>query len=326
MNYVAVTLKGIEDIAAKELKSIDKQLKVIKIEEARIIFSTKSIEKIKEAKTIIYLYELFARFNFKKTEDFSKELKKIDFSFIKKDFVVKCNREGEHNFNSNDIARYIGEIIYKKGFKVNLDSDTAIYIDIIKNKAFIGKLLVKEKLSKREYRLKLSNKTVNPCLAAALILISKSKKEDPLLDPFCKDGIIPIEAALIGYKNVYGIDETENNVRMAKINSKLANAKVKLLHNKIDWIDTYFKKDSLTIITNPPTSSKIISESEITKLYNEFFNQAKFVLKNKMVIAITKKDLFNSIAKSFKFKLLEERKVIIGDLGYYILIYKNHKN
>ncbi len=322
MNFVAVTLNGVEDIAALELQSIDKNIKIIKKEEARIIFSTKSIENIKGAKTIIYLYELFAGFNFKKIEDFNKKLKKIDFSFIKKDFVVKCNREGGHNFNSNDVARYVGEIIYKKGFKVNLDSDTIIYTDIIKNKAFIGKLLIKEKLSKRSYRLRLSSKTINPCLAASLILISKLKKEETILDPFCRDGIISIEAALIGYKNVYGIDETGNNIRMAKINSKLANAKIKLLHNKIDWIDTYFKKNSLTIITNPPTSSKIVSEADITRIYNEFFNQAKFVLKNKMVIAITKKEPFNSIAKSFKFKLLEERNVIIGDLNYYLLIYK----
>ena len=324
MNYVAVTLKGIEDVAAKELKTIDKQLKVIKIEEARIIFSTKSIEKIKETRTIVILYELLSKFNLKKLEDFNKELKKVDVSFIEEDFKVECNREGEHNFNSNDVERYLGEKIYKKGFKVNLNSNTIIYVDIIKNKAFIGRLLTKEKLSKRNYRLKLSNKTLNPCLASALILLSKLKEQDTILDPFCRDGIIPIEAALMDFKNVYGSDESSNNLRISKINSKLAEVNINLIHAKPS-LNKYFKKNSLNIITNPLTASKKTSEAEVVRTYNEFFKVAKAIVKEKIAIAITKKALFDSIAKSFKFKLLEERNVIIGDLNYYILIYKTPK-
>lgn len=53
-------------------------------------------------------------------------------------------------------------------------------------------------LHKRGYRVGQGEAPLKETMAAALILLTNWKPDDPFIDPFCGSGTIPIEAALIG--------------------------------------------------------------------------------------------------------------------------------
>jgi len=316
MKYIAKTIQGTEEATIKEVKEIlNKKAKTIL--KKRIYFETDSINKfIKKTKTSSEVYLLIKKFNFKNKKDISNKTKKIDFK-IKKDFVVRCSRTGSHKFKTPDIEKSVGEVIYKKGNKVNLNSKEIIYIDIENKTCFIGKLLAKD-LCKRSYRLYINNRSINACLASSLIKISKIKPTDTLVDPFCKDAVIPIEAYLQGIKKVYAFDQEKNNIRNSKINAKLAKAKINLASLQIDWLDTKFKKNSVKIVTNLPFESKRKSKTGIIPILKEFFHQAKYVAKNPIVVLTQKPKLAKELARKANFKI-EEQKIEKGETTYSML-------
>jgi putative N6-adenine-specific DNA methylase len=62
-----------------------------------------------------------------------------------------------------------------------------------------------ELLHRRGYRQEIAKAPLRETLAAAMILASGWQPENPLLDPMCGSGTIPIEAALIGRRRAPGL-------------------------------------------------------------------------------------------------------------------------
>ncbi|PYO77226.1 MAG: class I SAM-dependent RNA methyltransferase [Gemmatimonadetes bacterium] len=62
-----------------------------------------------------------------------------------------------------------------------------------------------ELLHRRGYRQEIAKAPLRETLAAAMILASGWRPKDPLLDPMCGSGTIPIEAALIGHRRAPGL-------------------------------------------------------------------------------------------------------------------------
>jgi len=307
MNYLGICLNGLEEIAEKEVQGK-------KIYSGRIEF--KKFSEKKDFKSLLIVYKLYKKFNFKKEEDILNEFKKLRIK-VKKKFKIECNRNGQHKFKSVDIEKLIGIYLQKKGFKLDFkEPETIIFIDIIDDLCLIG-LLEKNELHKREYRVKLNPETLNPTIAYAALILSDYKKNDVLVDPFCRDGIIIIEAGLMKKGKVFGFDK---NIRNARINSKVAKVKIDLSQNEIDWLDTKFKKNSVKIVSYLPSISKRNLEPDIRKIYSEFFHQAKYIVKNKMCLIVKKTELIKEYFNDFK--LLKEITIKIGDDSYNILILK----
>lgn len=63
-----------------------------------------------------------------------------------------------------------------------------------------------ESLHKRGYRLKMGKAPIKETLAAALILLSKWREDEPFVDPMCGAGTFPIEAAMIAANIAPGMD------------------------------------------------------------------------------------------------------------------------
>lgn len=313
MELVVNTIPKFEDITIKEIKELFK-VNSKKVAEGRVLFKTKKdVDKLRSINTA---YILLKKFKFKTKKDILDKIKLIDFSFIKKDFVVRCKRYGNHNFASQEIEKDIGAIIFKKGFKVNLKSKEIIYIDIINNNCFIG-LLIKDKLCRRDYMLRRSNQGINSCLAYNLIRLS-DYKGDILLDPFCKDSTILIEAYLYKKGKIYGFDNNDN-IRKSKINAKLAKAKIDFSNVEVDWLDTKFKKNSMDrVVTSLPLLTKR-NKDEYDKLIKEFFHQLNYILKKKAVILFNDNNIVDKYLKDYKFKK-KQIKLNIGDIKYRILI------
>src|SRR3989338_4206547 len=304
MQYIAATLEGLEPIAESEVKGRT-------ISKGRVQFS-KEKDTIKSA---LFSYQLVKEFEFKKEQDIYKQDLKLNF---KGSFRVDCVREGNHKFSSQDIRKSLGELIYKKGFKVNLkDPETIIFVDIKDNKCFIG--LNPKFHTKRFYRIRNTLGSINASIAYSMIVLAETKKSDKILDPFCTDGIILIEAGLLGCKDLYGLTQDTKN---ASINAKIAKVKINLDKENLDWIDTKFEEGYITkIITKIISPSKKISKSIAEEITKEFFYQAKYVLNKKgiMVILTQNKEIIEKFASEFEFKIIHTLEVKQGDLIYTIL-------
>ena len=297
---VATCIKGFEDIAAKEVKGK-------KIAEGHVIFSG----PIKKFRTVNNIYSLYKNINFTSITDIVSEATKCK---INKKLRVYCKRDGIHNFRSVDVEKAIAAELRSKGYQVDFkDYKETLYIDIIDNLCFIGKL-IKENLCKRDYRIKLSPGTINACLAASILKLVDLKKGEILLDPLCRDGIFALEASYYTNKvYAYGLD-----VYSARINARIGKRKITFGNYDLDWLMTKFKENSVDkIITFLPSTSK--RRKNIKSFYRKFFHNSVHILKGRMAILSYKSDLVKEHA--LDLKLLEERKVSMGNEVYYVLIF-----
>ncbi len=310
MSYISICLKGLEKVAEKETKG--KQILPGRVEFK--VLPKKS--KTKEFKSINKIYKLLIRFEFKDKEDILKEFKKLKIK-IKKKFRVDCDREGEHDFKSVEIEKLIGVYLQKDSYELDFKTpQTIVFIDIIDKNCLVG-LLLKEDLQKRNYRVKLNPDTLNPCIAYSALQLADYKKGDIILDPFCRDGIIVIEAAIMKKGKVYGFDK---NIRNARINSKIAKVDINFSQNEIDWLDTKFKKNSVKVVTYLPSLSKRHNENDIRRIYSELTHQFNYVVKDKMALILRKTDLIKEYLSNFKIE--KELNVQLGSDSFSILILK----
>ena len=224
MKGLAITSKGIEDIAVLEVKELINSKAEIK--DSCITFTIKKLEdlcllcyKAQSVDKILFLLDTF------ELKDLGKQIAKIKFDkwldktttfrvsckLLKskiskglgnsKNFQSKLNNE---DISSEEISGKIGALIidnikknkkYKQ--KVELDNpDITFLIFINKNTAYFGIDFSGRDLHKREYKLFAHPASLRSTIAYSLLRIADLKQKEILLDPFCHSGEIPIEAAL----------------------------------------------------------------------------------------------------------------------------------
>ena len=296
--FIASTLAGLEEICCKEVNG------------KKIIGCRVKFEKKQDVRSALVVYEFIDGFKFKTLGNILSKVRKLKIP-IKGRFKVECNREGKHKFSSQEVKEDVGEVFYNKKFKVDLHNPgTIIYIDIVNNNCFIG--LNPENAGKRKYRIRGSRQGLNATIAYALLKIADYKREDVLLDPFCGDGVILIEAGLLGGKNLHG---TSDYLENAKINSHLAGVKINL-DNNFDF--NKFKKGSVDkIITNP----LMVEKAKI----REVFAQAKRILKKEGVILIISNQInsIKKIAGENGFNGRKKAEIVNGDIHYTVMGFKS---
>ncbi len=315
MKYIAICAKGLEDITQleiKELLNVDSKVLI----PGRIEFSTDKINNFKEkTQSTIKIYELKQKV---------KSLEEIKAFKIKGTYRVSCHRLGEHNFTSMQAEQETGEKFTELKNKVDLKNpETIVFLDIVDENIFVGIDLTPKLLSKREYRIKVHNQSINACIAYALVRLSGFNEEKILLDPFAKDGVIAIEALKYKEGKVYAFEDLFHNVKNLEINSKLANLrkKIKISRIEVEWLDTKLKENEVDcLVTAPPYPSKTISEKEIKKLYKELFHQLDYIMKknSKIIFIAPKVKLLKEFIKNFK--VIDERNVSTSNLNYKVLI------
>jgi putative N6-adenine-specific DNA methylase len=203
MKALAITHKGIEDIASKEIKEIIGADS--KPEESCIIFEPNSLVDLCKlcysAQSIAKVSLLLKNFRFKDFKEIKKKIRDLQLNeWIDKDtsFVVRCKRIGEHKFSSQEVEATIGELIVnKEKARVSLeDPDTTFFIYIYNGNCYFGIDFSGYDLSKRDYKIFSHSLSLKGTVAYALVRIADYKVGEVLLDPFVYDGTIPIEAAL----------------------------------------------------------------------------------------------------------------------------------
>jgi tRNA (guanine10-N2)-dimethyltransferase len=227
-----------------------------------------------------------------------EELSKVNWSFVESPFCVRVINLTEHGPLSLEakLAAPIYDYLWHhrgKIPKVSLSAPKTIVLFLIREKdIFVCKKFWESKKGKfagREPAQKpvFHPTSLKPKLALLLVNLSRVKKGQSLLDPFCGTGSVLIEAGLIGCKPI-GIDLDEKMVSGAKTNLDFYGVKAKLLVGNALELQKYFKPNSIDgIATDPPygRSTKIGAKS-LNELYKGFFSSAFKVLKKGKFLSI----------------------------------------
>jgi 23S rRNA G2445 N2-methylase RlmL len=206
MKGLAITNTGIEDVAASEIRELTGAR--TSIFEGCVFFETEKFEDFfrlcYRAQSVSKILFLFAKFEIKKIDDIGNEIQKLNLDKwinSKTTFVVRSTINNPC-FSSQELEPEVGGfIIEKTKAKVELSKpDTTFFVFVSKDGCFIGIDFSGEDLGKREYRIFKGADKIKPTVAFSLLKIADFSPEESLLDPFCKSGTIPIEAALFAAK------------------------------------------------------------------------------------------------------------------------------
>jgi len=163
-------------------------------------------------------------------------------------------------------------------------------------------------LHKRGYRAQGVAAPLRETLAAAMVLLSRYRGRDPLCDPFCGSGTIPIEAALIaknrapglnrsfsaqkwgwveqrlwmdaaqeamdkefhGKYEIWGGDLDPGAVALARHNAQLAEVEDVVRFEASDARTFHWGGTYGRVVTNPPYGERVMERREAEELYRAF--------------------------------------------------------
>jgi len=214
MEGFVIVSKGIEDTAVAEIKELIKADSSPK--EGCVIFQFKTFEelcllcyRLQSVDRVAYLIDNFEfQFFFEEFEKFIANIEKSDLGkWVKKNkkFRVECVRLGAHDFNSIDVeqkaAAFILAALKSKEIKADVKSDIKSYditflVYIVNGICYFGVDFCGFEMNKRHYKIFLHPNSLRGTIGYALVRESGFGKKETMLDPFSRDGVIPIEAAL----------------------------------------------------------------------------------------------------------------------------------
>ena len=292
MTYLATTIEGFEDICAQEISG------------NVVCRGRVSCEKLPiNVQGIDILFEKIGKGTIKTIEDVEKLITALKVQ-TDKSIRVTCLRNGNHPFNRVDIEQAVGQLMYNEGKNIELKQpEKILLIDIVDEQCFVG-WLVKENLCKRDYRVKINSRSISACLAHLLLKWLAVQKNDRVLDPFCVDGVLAIEAAKLGCK-VTARDPVNNNIRNAKINIAMAE----------EEIDCEEEKGEKPVEVDHIATAVIIGGND-ARLHERIEKILSLPSKNIGIITNKKIDLLSQN---------ELREVSIGK-GFKLFAYKIKKN
>jgi tRNA (guanine10-N2)-dimethyltransferase len=239
---------------------------------------------------------------------------------ILKDYAVRVKNIGsDPNFNSQAMEIQIGGIIKRSlrdNANVNLENpETFLRCVIINNKILICKRIVK-RIKKHYFALKPHKRpffypgSMSPKLARGMNNLSRIKKGNIVLDPFCGTGGILIEAGIIGAK-VIGIDIDEKMVEGTIKNLKYCNINdFEVFQGDARDIKLPYKVDA--IVTDPPYGISASTAGVASKkIYHESLLSMQEILKEDGFICIATPHYldFQEIVNYTKFKIIEQYEI-----------------
>ncbi len=209
--FFATTIRGLEDVCAREVKSILGLPELPELGRGRIFFEA-PVEAVYElnlwARTMHKLFLLLYKGRFESLKDIYRAARGLDYTGIIRpgqSFAVRAERVGQHDFTSMDVASAVGQAVidsYRAArgvrLKVNLDEpDVEIHAFVRDDELLIGLNTTGPSLHKRGYRVFKHPAALRTSMAAAMLYLSGWDGRGVLLDPMCGGGTIPIEGALM---------------------------------------------------------------------------------------------------------------------------------
>ncbi|MBS7633424.1 methyltransferase domain-containing protein [Candidatus Bathyarchaeota archaeon] len=217
------------------------------------------------------------------------------------------------------LEKKLGTIILKcaEGARVNLKKPDKTFVGVLTSKKFVFGLKFCEVLPKSFVERRPRRKpffhpsAMQAKLARCMVNLSRPKRLDVVLDPFCGTGTMLIEAALLGCQAI-GLDVQRRMVRGSRRNLEhfgITSAEVVLADMRkmpITKVDC--------VVTDPPygVSSSTLKQSP-TQLVKCFFQNISHILDQGKYICIAAptKMKITQIAANLDYKHLESYKVYV---------------
>ena len=313
VELILTTVPGIENYVVEEL--VEKGGKVKQFEtigltknsgriyvKVDVIESLAEIHKlIKSLRTIEKAYLLIDKGFIGKSrrdlEDFCQRINLeplLNFMTQNTSIAIRCNRVGEHEYTSIDVANVLGRRVIefvkdKLRFRpiVNLDNpDLTINVDIVEDRYYLSIELTRFTLRDRPYRAYRHPASINPILAYTMNMLLNLPERSKLLicDPTCGSATIPIEGTFKYRKATYlCIDINFNYVRGAKENIVKANKQnfIDLLCADSTYIKNFVKgKVFDAVVFNPPYGVRLEPLEDIYTFYKNLLQALVDVVKD----------------------------------------------
>ena len=319
LTFAIPTLFGLEGLAADELRRLD--LPQVRAENGRVLCGgtlgdiPRLNVNLRTGERVLLVLGTFPAGDFDALFEGTRKLPWEQFIPRDGQFPVKG-----HSLNSALHSVPACQAIVKKAVAARLGAQYGmntlpetgalyqIQFSIMKDTAVLMLDTSGAGLHKRGYRAQGVAAPLRETLAAAMVLLSRYRGRDPLCDPFCGSGTIPIEAALIAKNRAPGLNRSFSAQKWACVDRELwlraaDEAMDKEFHGDYDiWggdIDpkavaiardnavkadvedvvrfevadaTKFHRDAPVgrVVTNPPYGERIMEKREAEELYRAF--------------------------------------------------------
>jgi len=371
MKGLAITSNGIEETASLEIKEMINA--GCKSEAGCVVFDFNNFKDLcllcYKCQSIDRVLCLIGSFEFKnffdEFENFINDSDLGEWAGKYEKFKVECIRSGTHDFNSVDVEAKASKLLIKKSKgKSNFDiknGDIIFLVYIVHDKCYFGIDFAGFELNKRSYKIYLHPNSLRGTIAYALARESGFGKKEVMLDPFSRDGIIPIESAFYAvdfpcnyYKKdkfaflkldiginfekffndidkkikkaktgIYSYDHLFKYVDYSRKNAKIAGVDKQINFSRVEleWLDIKFKENSVDRIATNPPLPK---NANLDKIYSEFFYQSAYILKKEGTIALISRmpDFVKKHAEKHNFAVLKEKNVWSGEQQLKIILLK----
>ena len=319
LTFAIPTLFGLESLAADELRRLD--LPQVRAENGRVLCGgtlgdiPRLNVNLRTGERVLLVLGTFPAGDFDALFEGTRKLPWERFIPRDGQFPVKG-----HSLNSTLHSVPACQAIVKKAVAARLGAryglntlpeTGALYqiqFSIMKDTAMLMLDTSGAGLHKRGYRAQGVAAPLRETLAAAMVLLSRYRGRDPLCDPFCGSGTIPIEAALIaknrapgldrsfsaqkwgflppgawmdaadeamdrdfdGSYDIWGGDIDPKAVSIARSNAEKAGVEDLVRFEVADALRFRREAPYGRLVTNPPYGERILEKREAEELYREF--------------------------------------------------------
>lgn len=196
-------------------------------------------------------------------------------------FRITARREGEHPFESNDLAGWAGQVVVDRfGWPVDLETfDVEIFLRLEGERIWIAGRLPGDSLRKRAWHTRNHPAALNPVLGYAMVRLADPRPGQRILDPFVGGGTLPIEGALHEPGALWlGSDKGYGALEMASANALAAGVRLPLV--QADARRLWARGRSIDfVLGNLPFGRRSGSHGCNRKLYGPFLRETARVLR-----------------------------------------------
>lgn len=324
--YIVKTLFGLEEVLFEELKSIGIQdLKLLN----RAVEVQGTLEQLYTCnlalRTAIRILSPITSFSAKSMNHLYQKVREIPWNqYFTTDqtFAVNAVTHGIIFTHSHAVSLKTKDAIvdcFRDVYGIRPDvqthnPDIRIHIHIAERRCSISIDSSGSPLYMRGYKTEQMSATMNEVLAAGIIQLSEWDKKQPLYDPMCGSGTLPIEAALLAadippglnrrfaFQNwqnydeklwtkvqkacepktptampdIYASDKNPKNVNLAKRNARRAGVKEFIQFDILNFTKSPAKElQNAIMIMNPPYGERLKKHDDIIALYKEIGDRFK---------------------------------------------------
>jgi 23S rRNA G2445 N2-methylase RlmL len=197
-------------------------------------------------------------------------------------FDVVASLAGRRRFSRYDVENAIGPQLEKHfsgthyaretGVAPSVEVDLSVRVFLPGEHAVAAVRLASRPLHRRAYKLDTGPGTLHPPVAAALARLAGAEQAEQFVDPFCGDGTIAIEAALMfpGATVLAGDADPE---RVANARRNVSRAGVAIDVQQADAAETWWPAGTRSVATNPPWNRVVDARGGLARDFDRFFRR-----------------------------------------------------